>query len=280
MNGEDLTLLEKAEECINDFDPTNIGSVITLAILVCVLLIPLSRSVYSTSVEEIFMGAKKRGGNDFFRLLALLVIFIPLNFVLLIMETFILFELLLGFGVIIAYFVYDREEAGTRKNMEGISELNAYYKEKKSDCFLFSIICFSPSMSILMNQFVDSLPLFSCAIIVSITETLIICISMPEFVNRSSNNYFCDNKNKIYIYERIEDDTVLCGDNPEKSKANKYITISYDNLKEKEIFHMQYESLSKTKKRELREKYKENRNNAKSKTKTSNTKSKNATNSK
>jgi hypothetical protein len=89
-----------------------------------------------------------------------------------------------------------------------------------------------------------------------------------------------DGDNKIFIYERIEDDTVLCGDNQEKNKAKKFITISYENLKEKEIFRMQYESLSKTKKRKLRENYKENRINAKSKTKKSNTKSKNVINSK
>ena len=81
---------------------------------------------------------------------------------------------------------------------------------------------------------------------------------MPELVKRSAKNYFLQNNEKMFIYERIEDDTVLCGDNSEISKAEKYVTISYDELKEKEIFHMQYVCLSKTEKKELRKKYKEN----------------------
>lgn len=278
MTEEKFDFLEKAEKFINDFDPTNIGNVLVLAVLVCVLLIPLTGSIYSASVEEVFMDEKRRGRNSFFKLLALLVIFIPSNFVLSIQGTFILLELFFGFIGIIVYFVYDRKEASTRKYIENISELNEYYKDKRSGCFLFVIICLIPSMSILMNQLLDNIPLFSCAIIVSIIEVLIICISMPEFVNRSAKNYFFDNDNKVFIYKRIDDDTVMCGDNTELNKADKYITITYEELKKKEILHLQHKSLSGTEKGKLREKYKENRKNIKSKPKTSNTKSENVTN--
>ena len=63
MTGETLNLLEKVEKFINDFDPTNIGSVIVLAILVCVLFIPLTRAIYTASVEEIFMDERRKGRN-------------------------------------------------------------------------------------------------------------------------------------------------------------------------------------------------------------------------
>lgn len=59
--------------------------------------------------------------------------------------------------------------------------------------------------------------------------------------------------------EELEDDIVLCGDNTQKSKASKYITISYEDLQKKEIFHMRRERLSKKRKRELRTIYKENK---------------------
>jgi predicted nucleic acid-binding Zn ribbon protein len=279
MTGEAINLLEKVEKFINDFEPTSIGNVVVLSILVCALLIPLTGAIYSDSIEEIFMDEKRRGRNSFFKLLALLVIFIPSNFVLSIHGTFILFELLLGLIGIMVYFVYDRKEAGTRKYMENVGGLNAYYKGKKSGCLLFVIICLMPSMSILMHQRADNIPLFSCVVIVSIIEVSIMCISMPEFVNRSANDYFLDNGNKWFIYKRIDDDTIMCGDNTEQSKADKYITITYEELKKKELLHIQYKSLARSEISELRKKYKKNRASIK-KAKISNTQSENVANPK
>ena len=95
------------------------------------------------------------------------------------------------------------------------------------------------------------IPLFNCAVITSVIEVSIICIIMPEYIMYDARNYFVDNENKFFIYGRIEDDIVLCGDNTQKSKASKYITISYEDLQKKEIFHMRRERLSKKRKREL-----------------------------
>ena len=267
MTGETLNLLEKVEKFINDFDPTNIGSVIVLAILVCVLFIPLTRAIYTASVEEIFMDERRKGRNSFFKLLALLVLFIPSNFALSTQGALIVVELSLGIIGIIVYGVYYAKEAGTREYIKSIEKLNAYYKEKRSDSFLFSIICIMSGLCILMKQMVDNMSLFSCAVVVSTIEVLIICISMPELVNGNVNSYFLDDDKRWFIYKRIDNDTIICGDSMERSKADKYITITFEKLKRKEILHMQNKSLSGTEKGELRNKYKEMRNSKKGKSK-------------
>lgn len=249
--------LEWKKNFIMNFNPSDIRSIIILVPCACMVFIPLIRSIYSTSIEELFMRPKQRGKNVFFRLLALVLILIPANFVLSLDVTFAALEFLLGFGGIVLYFIWTKKEKNTRKYINDISKLNTYYKEKCSGSFMISVMSLSPCMNII-GENLGNIPLFCSTIIVSVFEILILCISMPELVKRSAKNYFLQNNEKMFIYERIEDDTVLCGDNSEISKAEKYVTISYDELKEKEIFHMQYVSLSKTEKKELRKKYKEN----------------------
>ena len=90
-------------------------------------------------------------------------------------------------------------------------------------------------------------------------EIAMIFMFDPEFIKRKSINYFFDNGNKMYIYRRIDKETVLCGDNPSISKAKKYKSISYDVFKRLEINHVVYRKLSDDRKRELRKIYNDRR---------------------
>lgn len=280
MTGEILNLLEKVEKFINDFELGKKGNIIVGAALFCILFIHLIGAINTATVEEIFMDEKRKKRNSFFKLLMLLIIFIPTNFVLSIQGKFILFEILLGIICIIVCIIYSIKEHCTTKYIESISELNAYYKEKRLEYLLASIVCLMPSVDILMYHRVDNISLFSCIVIVSVSEVFAICFSMPEFVNRSANNFFIDNDNKLFIYKKIDNDTIMCGDNMEISQANKYITITYEELKKKEIIHMQYKCLSRTEKKKFRNKYKENRASIKNKSKILNKQSEYIINSK
>lgn len=262
MDNEELNILEKIEGFINDFDPTNKGSVIILSIGICMLLVPFLKSIYGTSVEEVFMNSKKKSKKIFFKLLALLLIFTPANLILSIDDSFGILEFILGFGGLIVYIVYDIKELLTKKYSENISELTSYYKEKRSCIFLFSIISIMPGFAIVMNKLPDNnIPQFNCVVIISVIEIVMLSVSLPELVKGTAKNYLLSNGNKLYIYEMIDDESVLCGDNPEISKSKKYITINYEDLKKREILHMQYESLSKARKKELREIYRKNKRN-------------------
>lgn len=236
------------------FDPTNYVSIILLAL---VLLVSIFKAINSTFIEEVFMEPKKKEKNIFFNLVAVLVIFVPVNFILSMNHAFLIAELLCGMVGVVLYIVYNRKEVGTQKYAEGLDELNTYYKGKRSDCILLIIISIMPSFSIFLNTSTNSIPLFSCVVIVSVIEVLIIYLSIPELMKNESRIYFMNDERKVYVYKRIDKDTILCGDSPKINESNKYITISYEDLKEKVIFHVQYDNnLSKERKRELRNKYK------------------------
>jgi len=66
MSGNEIETFQKISDFIDSFDSTSLGSIIILAILVCVVLVSVFKSIYSTSVEELFMNSKEKNKNMFF----------------------------------------------------------------------------------------------------------------------------------------------------------------------------------------------------------------------
>ena len=67
----------------------------------------------------------------------------------------------------------------------------------------------------------------------------------------------------MFIYKRLDDDIIMCGDNTEMNKSSKYITISYEELKNKEIIHIQHNRLTKKEKKELIKEYRDDKSKTK-----------------
>ena len=104
MSGNEIETFQKISDFIDSFDSTSLGSIIILAILVCVVLVSVFKSIYSTSVEELFMNSKEKNKNMFFQLLVILTILIFINFMLLNIAL-IFMEILLGAVSLVVYIV-------------------------------------------------------------------------------------------------------------------------------------------------------------------------------
>lgn len=104
MSGNEIETFQKISDFIDSFDSTSLGSIIILAILVCVVLVSVFKSIYSTSVEELFMNSKEKNKNMFFQLLVILTILIFINFMLLNIAL-IFMEILLGAVSLVVYSI-------------------------------------------------------------------------------------------------------------------------------------------------------------------------------
>ena len=152
------------------------------------------------------------------------------------------------------------KEKEIEKYIEGIEELNDFYKEQASMRGVLFIMCVVPVIAFIIHfRIGNNISELTCAVIAGMIEIAMIFMFDPEFIKRKSINYFFDNGNKMYIYRRIDKETVLCGDNPSISKAKKYKSISYDVFKRLEINHVVYRKLSDDRKRELRKIYNDRR---------------------
>lgn len=189
------------------------------------------------------------------------IVFATKNFVLLFDSKLIGFVWICGFIFSVFYEIYKVKEKRTAQDMENIEELNDYYKEKVSMNGVMCIMCIIPINAFVIHFRIGSnISELTCAVIAGIIEVAIIFMFDPEFIKRKSINYFLDNGKKMYIYRRVDEETVLCGDDPVMNKAKKYKSISYNEFKRLEINHVVYRKLSSSRKRELRRIYNGRRN--------------------
>lgn len=258
-----MDILQRIIDYLYDFNPADKKSVIVLALLMCLLTRYCIRAIYTTSIEEIFMNTKEKLVTDVFKVLVMLVVFISTNIVLTIDPFFALIELVVCVIWYILYLIYCRKERKTnmilKKQNKALYKLQVYYKDKQTMAILMIVLFFMPAVIIVCKSVYKTLPLFACLVIASAIEVFIIGILLPELFVKKAKNYLKNGEEKMFIYKRMKDASVICGDDECFNKASKYIVISIDELKTKEIYHLQSEIITKDEKRDLCKKFKKMR---------------------
>lgn len=146
-----------------------------------------------------------------------------------------------------------------KKQNKALYKLQVYYKDKQTMAILMIVLVFMPAVIIVCKSVYKTLPLFACLVIASAIEVFIIGILLPELFVKKAKNYLKNGEEKMFIYKRMKDASVICGDDECFNKASKYIVISIDELKTKEIYHLQSEIITKDEKRVLCKKFKKMR---------------------
>ena len=247
----------KLLENILAFDIGNITSVITIAILMCMLIVLAEKSIYASSIEILFMSKKEKNWNDFLAVLVagglftlangLIILFCPnqegllIAFVLLIV---FLFRFLKYFCIL----------QRTRKCRKDIRRLISYYEEKQYESMIF--LCF---MIIILTIYIvgKNENVWSYAIIGALIELAIVMLLNPYNGGIRTSNCYKKNNEKFYIYKKMGTKSFLCGNAAEINNATWYKIVEADDINKEKIYHEVYHSFSKEEKKELRKIYKE-----------------------
>ena len=252
--------LEKVGDLISRIDLTNIKDVIILAIILCLIYAQVFKVFYDTYFEEFFIISSKKSRNNFYKILLYFAVLLLVNIILTVDLSCYVLAFPISIVAIIVHFIYGRKIAMIQKYSEKTTDLITYYKRKQSDAFLYFIFSGAPACSRLLNDSLDnSMPLINCTIIISIMETFVLLVSISNLIKHESVIYFIKGNEKMYIYERVDSETVICGDSSRTSEAGKYITISYGELKKLEIFHEKYTEISRERKKFLYNEYRKNK---------------------
>lgn len=244
-----ITIIEKLD--LNNEDM----NVIAVTVVIGILLFGVYKSINSSFIEELFMSSKETEINRGYRYIFLALLLTAANSFL-IVETFYLFiEVIISLIGAVGYFIYDRKANQVGKYKE-IEELSLFYRERSQVFFLTVIISATPYSAESIYGYRSNISLYVYILIASVIETFFICMALPEVIKRESSAYYMEDDNKIYIYKELRDQIILCGDNPRVNRAQKYIFVNFDSLKDREIYNVQYSSLSKDRKKELIEMYK------------------------
>lgn len=164
------------------FNISNEKSILILAIVSCVILLGIYKAVYNSFLEESFMRTKARKKNQFFKIITFLIIFVPVNFFISLDKTFIIPEAILLIIAFVSMVINIIKKSLTNNYIEKFSRLNMYYKNKVSESVLSIVVCSGPFFTVFFYEVKKNIPLFNCAVIVSIVEVYILCFVFPELV--------------------------------------------------------------------------------------------------
>lgn len=240
----------------------DISKMISLIIAACMGIVFIHGAFYSTSIESIFMTRKQKMKNSLYKLTGFLAIFSAINFFIaygirinLIVIPVFLIALISLVILLIIYIIFSIKEKRVQKYIDRdrrFKRLKMCYIESEQDVALIIIILIIPFGILVLTQINSSISLLKGTIIMTVIEIFFISLCIPELLKPNSRNYFIENNEKIYIYERLNDEIVLCGDKNSIYKSSVYRTISYEELKRKEIKQEEYIRLSKQEKKELK----------------------------
>lgn len=240
-------LLEVVKNFTSPDSVEKIGTIPSLAILTILMIVPIFKSIYTTSIEKVFMTPKKMRVNITYSLITLFVACVLENLILSISYEIYVIGLSLGClgGLVFLYYKFRRFQIkkvlDNVENLDNIKRLDRRYKYYKQLSFLFCLLSFVPCLLTLINNstikdvVVLHFSRVNCAIIIGLIELVIVCIYVPELIKNPSGLYIMYNTKKMYIYKRLDKENFLCGNNLDIDDLNEYITISYEHLKEKTI---------------------------------------------
>ena len=239
---------------------------ISLIIAACMGIIFIHRAFYSTSIESIFMTRKQKMKNSLYKLIGFLIIFSAINFFMsygiwinLIGIPVFLLTFISVFILSIINIIFSIKEKRVQKYIDRdrrLERLKICYIESEQDVALITIILIIPLGISVLTEINSSISLLKGTIIMTVIEIFLISLCIPELLRPRSRNYFTENNEKIYIYKRLDDEIVLCGDKNSIYKSSIYRTISYEELKRKEIEQEEYNRLSRQEKRALKDELK------------------------
>lgn len=181
------------------------------------------------NVEQVFMKPRKRKTNEFLLELVLLGLFIVSKAITIWNVHFLAIELvflaiiaivMIGLKIMLRFLI--------RKHL-----VNKLYEISK---FLMVVIDDSIIFLLLSAITEDSVSKFVWIIVAGATDLIILRIIESQLMeNNCSVCFFNENKQTLYVYKRIDNNVIICGDKPKINEATMIKMIDYDILKKQEF---------------------------------------------
>lgn len=208
----------------NSIDINNVFQIIVLCFSVIIIIAEYVQSFFSSNIELLLMKQKEIQKRNIARAVFLFMIFSLYNVILAINEMFIF----IGIGIF-----------GVCVIVMGVTKLFSFIAKKDVQRFmenleLVGIIVAVPAIvgGISIGKDIN---IFSMAIIGALIETSFLLL-MINGINVNIKNVIIQNKNeKFYVYRKIDDNALLCGDAKVMNDAKQIVAIDI-----KEILNRNY----------------------------------------
>ncbi len=238
-------------KCVLLFDIQNVRSVVSFAVMMCMVIVLTEKSIYASSIEILFMNSKEKKWNEFYMLLFVGTLFTFANGIMICFLTNqerIIFGLVSVIFFMISLIINWLRLAKIRKCKAEIGRLITYYQERLYEVMTIFVVIM---VMIFTLFFANAENVWSYAIIGGIVQVIFSMLIITNSGGRHASNYYIENNEKYYIYNRIDTQRFLCGNTPEISNATWYEIVVADKIKERRIYHEIYHPITKQEKKSL-----------------------------
>lgn len=226
------------------------GSNIGIALIGFFVFIGYIRIYFTTNIQLLFMDKKEENKRFFARFLVLCSLLAIINFFLSFNVTSAMItSVLLGLSVIgrpivcigIKIFDWGREKILFSLKKKGTicnnSRSNTLWEEIRVYFGIIPILCMGPLVSYLITSTYEYNAIL-VVLITSVAETFLIFVRADGFASEESKILINkrDGSKPLFVYEKINDKYLLCGDAPKMENANEIITMEIEVLYSEEYF--------------------------------------------
>lgn len=223
---------------------------IGVLLVVTIYLVKYLRIYYTTNIDLLFMRKKEEQKRFLARFLVLCSLLVVINFIVSILEAFvILVGLTLLIACIAGIIVFAVSKfleclAGRlRYKYEKMDSLYSIFQKYKNTTtigkyvwLILFLIC-GPIITYFIGKF-NNYDSNLMVVIVSVAQTFIIFIQGEGFISEESKITINERKGKrtLYVYKKVNDEYLLCGDDPKMKNAKEISTIKIDALYSDEFY--------------------------------------------
>lgn len=210
---------------VGDFDEINVFQIVILIILAIITITKYSRSFFATAIELLLMEQKESQKKDISTAFLLFIIISIGNMILSYDMHFIVLEFI---GCIIIFAVM-----GVIKLVGFITKKD--FNEYMNYLELLLIIVAIPMLCGIV-KISKELDLIIISLIGALVETTILILINNGFKPEKSRILIKNNKKSLYVYRKLNDEYILCGDSNKIEDASKVVSVKISDILEQKYY--------------------------------------------
>jgi len=219
--------MEQLFEILKEFDIDNIGVLIAVSIVLISVATGYIQLFHASRIEAVLMNKDEESKRFCFMYFIFFFVFGVLNCVFISNVSFVVVNggfLLLTF---LTSFVLR-----LLKSRKKVIKLYWWFKERKDFIIIMTstiIVAFAISKAFNIN-------LLSCATLCTLVEVIIVAITFLNVGNISSTFILNIDNEKWYVFKRMNDNYLLCGNKNNINDATKIRLLAIDYIVEQKLF--------------------------------------------
>lgn len=208
-------------ELLKEFDVNNVFWLLIVSIVAITVIAGYMHVFMASGVENILMSKGDEVKKISVAYVIFLLFFSVLNYVFILDKTSLIPCLIILGVVLVLKLILEIIKKASRLKKE--------FPKCEEKLMLYSLISFFPLVTYVVQEISDINQL-SSAILCALVETVIVGFLFLNFGERVSSTYVQIQGRKWFVFKRIDENYLLCGDNKQLSLSTEILLLALDDI--------------------------------------------------